>query len=108
MLEALTKLDVAFNASPTQHPTMQQRALLTEREREVLEGTDTDDIKNVEAYQQKIRTRVRKRITNLEKDLETLDENERELADEARRAACGPEPMLLQLRNEIQELRNET
>ena len=86
---------------------MEQRAILTEREREVLQGTAVSDIQNVEAYRQKIRTRVRKRVKNLETDLEILDQEERELAEDARRATCGPEPMLEQLREEIRQLREE-
>ncbi|MFC7140500.1 hypothetical protein ACFQMA_11750 [Halosimplex aquaticum] len=86
---------------------MEQRALLTKREREVLHGTNIEEISNVEAYRQKIRTRVRKRIKNLETDITILDEKERELAEDARRAACGPEPMLEQLREEIRQLRSE-
>jgi hypothetical protein len=83
---------------------MQQRAILTAREREVLQGTDVDDIENVEAYRQKIRTRVRRRIDNLETDLNILDSEEQALANDARRAACGPEPILTQLHEQIQEL----
>ncbi|KAB1198125.1 MULTISPECIES: hypothetical protein [Haloferax] len=86
---------------------MGQRALLTEREREVIQGTDINDIENVNAYKQKIRTRVRKRIKNLEDDIEILSEEEPELADGARRSVCGPSPMFEQVRDEIRELREK-
>ena len=86
---------------------MKQRALLTEREREVLQGIDTGTLENPTAYRENIRSRLRKRITNLEQDLEILNEHQPDMATDARRAVCGPEPAINRLRNEIQNLREE-
>lgn len=63
------------------------RAILTEREREILSGEA--DVSN--SYYYRVVSRVREKIGLLERDLKTLDENHAELANELRQAVCGEE-----------------
>lgn len=58
---------------------MERRALLTDREREVLRG-DVNDVENLSQYQSKIRTRLKSRLDRLEDDIALLDDVEPELA----------------------------
>lgn len=60
---------------------MTTRALLTEREREVLAGRAGTD-----AYRATVRTRVRNRLRKLKRDAEVLEANEPELYDSVREA----------------------
>jgi hypothetical protein len=58
------------------------RAILTEREREILSGeADVSD-----SYYYRVVSRVREKIGQLGGDLEILDEHHAELADEIREA----------------------
>lgn len=60
------------------------RAILTEREREILSGeADVSD-----GYYYRVVSRVREKIGQLQQDVETLDRNHDSLADELREAVC--------------------
>ena len=62
---------------------MSSRALLTEREREVLAGeTGTD------AYRATVRSRLRKRLRELEGDIDLLAKHEPELYEQLRKVVC--------------------
>jgi len=63
------------------------RAILTEREREILSGEA--DVSN--SYYYRVVSRVREKIGLLERDLKTLDENHAELANELRQAVSSEE-----------------
>jgi MinD superfamily P-loop ATPase len=61
------------------------RGILTAREREIIRGeADVSD-----NYSYRVVSRVRKKITRLEADLEILDEHCPDLASELREAVCG-------------------
>lgn len=61
------------------------RALLTEREQEILSGdADVSD-----SYYYRVVTRVRQKIDRVERDLEVLDENHDTLGDELRDVVCS-------------------
>jgi hypothetical protein len=60
---------------------MASRALLTEREREVLRGDAGTD-----AYRSTVRSRVRNRLEELETDAELLRANEQELYERLQKA----------------------
>ena len=60
------------------------RAILTAREREILTG-EADVTDN---YYYRVVSGVRKKIKRLERDLEILDENHSELANELRDSIC--------------------
>ena len=62
---------------------MPSRALLTEREREVLAGET-----GTEAYRATVRSRLRSRFRELEGDLELLAKHEPELYEQFRELAC--------------------
>lgn len=64
-----------------------RRALLTEREREIVSG-EADDVSDEYRYQTV--SRVRKRIRRLEGDLEALEAHG-DLGDELREVVCGRE-----------------
>jgi hypothetical protein len=86
---------------------MDERALLTEREREVLLG-DADDVENLARYQSKVRTRLRARIEALEEDLTIIEDTEPEIADELHQQVCGDhESRLTRLEHEVENLREE-
>lgn len=90
---------------PGEH--MDGRALLTQREREVLLG-EADDVENLARYQSKVRTRVDKRIDELEEDLDVLEEAAPEIAEKLRQRVCGDhESRLNRLEEEVAELREE-
>ena len=60
------------------------RALLTDREREIVAGeADVDD-----PYRYQTISRVRQRFSRLEEDLEAMEKHG-ELADEVREIVCG-------------------
>lgn len=85
---------------------MNRRALLTDREREVLQGT-ADDVQDLSQYQSKIRSRIRSRLDRLEDDVSLLDEHEPELADEIRDTVCGDtHDRLSTLEEEMRQLRD--
>lgn len=64
------------------------RALLTEREREVLrEGPNSDDYDP--GYYYNTRHRVRERVEKLGRDLEAINETFPELSDDLEAALCG-------------------
>jgi len=62
------------------------RAILTDREQEILSGEADVD----EKYYHRVVTRVRKKIQRVEDDLETLDEHH-SLGDELRDVVCDDE-----------------
>ena len=61
------------------------RALLTEREQEILSG----DADVSEKYYYRVVTRVRKKVERVERDLEVLDEHHDTLGDELRDVVCS-------------------
>lgn len=65
-------------------PDKDYRAILTDREKEILRGEA--DVS--EKYYYRVVTRVRHKIEQLEDDLEVLDENHDTLGDELRDIAC--------------------
>jgi len=65
-------------------PDKDYRAILTEREREILTGED--DVS--ESYYYRVITRVRDKIERVEDDLEVLDEHHDTLGDELREIVC--------------------
>jgi len=86
---------------------MDRRALLTDREREVLRG-DATDVKNPKEYRSKIRSRLKKRLDQLETDIDLLDTHEPELAADLYDRVCGDqERRLARLEREVEELREE-
>ncbi len=62
----------------------ERRALLTEREREIVSG-DADDVSD--GYRYQTVSRVRKRLENIEADLEAMEAHG-ELATELREKIC--------------------
>ncbi|MCF2165418.1 hypothetical protein [Halobacterium salinarum] len=85
---------------------MDRRALLTEREREVLSG-DADDVEDLAQYQSKVRTRLKGRLDRLEEDIELLDDHEPEIAADLHERVCGEEDTrLAKLEREVAELRD--
>lgn len=72
----------------TQPPDMtNRRALLTDREREIVAG-NADDI--TDAYRYQTVSRIRKRLQHLEDDIDALEAHG-ELADELRAIVCQSE-----------------
>lgn len=65
-------------------PDKEYRAILTEREREILAGEA--DVS--EKYYYRVVTRVRDKIERLEADLTVLDEHHDTLGDELRDVVC--------------------
>jgi len=63
------------------------RALLTEREREVLAGEATD-VKNPQKYRSNTRGRIEGRLEKVEQDIEVLERHEPELAEQLRETIC--------------------
>lgn len=59
------------------------RAILTDREREIIEGIDVSD-----DYRYQTISRIRRRFDRLEEDLEVLDENHDSLGEELREVVC--------------------
>ena len=65
-------------------PDKEYRAIITDREREILSGeADVSD-----SYYYRVVTRVRDKIERLEDDLATLDEHHEQLASELREIVC--------------------
>lgn len=62
---------------------MPSRALLTEREREVLAGESGTD-----AYRATVRSRLRNRLSEFEGDVDVLAQHEPELYEQLRQLAC--------------------
>lgn len=62
---------------------MTERALLTANEREVLAGNRGD-----EEYRSTVRTRLRRRLEELEVDVEVLSDHEPELLEWVRNVVC--------------------
>lgn len=62
----------------------QYRGLLTEREREIIEG-DADVSDN---YRYRVVSRIRTKIENVDEDVEILSENREDLLDELREVVC--------------------
>lgn len=88
-----------------QEAHMERRALLTDREREVLRG-EADDVENLSQYQSKVRSRVNNRLDRLEQDLDLLAECEPDLNAELRERICDDrDARLAQLEQEVAELR---
>lgn len=65
-------------------PDKDYRAILTDREREILSGEDEVE----ESYYYRVITRVRDKIEKVEDDLEVLDEYHETLGDELRDVVC--------------------
>lgn len=65
-------------------PEKDYRAILTDREKEILRG----DADVTEKYYYRVVTRVRQKVEQLEEDLEILDENHDTLGDEMRDVVC--------------------
>ncbi len=96
---------MGIHSEPSGH--MDRRALLTDREREVLRG-DATDVKNPKEYRSKIRSRLKKRLDQLETDIDLLDKHEPELAADLYDRVCGDqERRLARLEREVDELRKE-
>lgn len=96
---------MGIRSEPDGH--MDRRALLTEREREVLRG-EADDVENLSQYQSKIRSRLKRRSERLEEDMGILREVEPEIADDIHQRICGDhESRLAQLEREVAELREK-
>lgn len=96
-------MDKAINCTRFLPTLMRDRGILTERDREIIPN-EPDNPRRPE-----VKTRIRNRIDNLEEDLQILEENEPELADELREAICeATETASIQdVLDEIQELRKE-
>ena len=62
----------------------QYRGLLTEREREILEG-DADVTDN---YRYRVVSRIRTKIENVDEDIAILAENREDLLEELREVIC--------------------
>ena len=62
----------------------QYRGLLTEREREILEG-DADVTDN---YRYRVVSRIRAKIENVDEDIAILAENREDLLEELREVVC--------------------
>ena len=85
---------------------MKRRALLTDREREVLRG-DADDVKDLSQYQSKIRSRIKNRMDRLEEDVDLLEVLEPELAEELHDRICeDPEERIARVERDLAELRS--
>lgn len=85
---------------------MSRRALLTDREREVLRGDA--EVEDIARYQSKIRSRVRDRLDRLEEDVELLEDVEPELAFDARERVCDEdESRLARLERQVAILREQ-
>lgn len=67
---------------------MERRALLTDREREVLRG-EADDVEHPGQYQSKIRSRVKRRAERLETDMTLLQDVAPEIADDLHDRICA-------------------
>lgn len=86
---------------------MSRRALLTDREREILRG-DADDVENLAQYQSKIRTRLKSRLDRFDEDLALLEDVEPEIAANIHDRVCGEEDSrLARLEREVAELRRK-
>lgn len=73
------------NAEPKPMPEKDYRAILTDREKEILSGEA--DVS--EKYYYRVVTRVRQKINEIEGDLDLLDEHHDTLGDELREIVCG-------------------
>ncbi|MFC7018548.1 MULTISPECIES: hypothetical protein [Haloarcula] len=88
------------------------RALLTDREREIIAG-EAEDVEHPKKYQANTRARVRKRLERIEEDLSLLDEHEPGIADQLREKICeGSQQekmheVLDDIQADIQELKEE-
>lgn len=79
-------MDASSNRSDCEHPCMaDRRAILTEREREIVAG-DADDV--TDEYRYQTVSRVRSRFEELEADIEAF-ESHGDLADELRDIVCA-------------------
>jgi hypothetical protein len=86
---------------------MSERALLTEREREILRGDADGEVERPDEYRSKIRGRVGKRINNLATDIEVLRDHEPELAERVADEICEPQGRLEELEARISELEQD-
>lgn len=85
----MAEATVSSNMGSPEPPSMAEdyRAILTEREREILSG----DADVSEKYYYRVVTRVRRKIEKLEEDVDVLDEHHDTLGDELREAVCNDE-----------------
>lgn len=86
---------------------MDRRALLTDREREVLRG-DADDVQDLDQYQSKIRSRLKRRAARLETDMALLRDVAPTIADDLHERICADhEVRLAKLEARVAELEQE-
>jgi len=83
MPEATVTSNMATAEQPPM-PDKEYRAILTDREKEILRGEA--DVS--ESYYYRVITRVRQKIEQLDDDLALLDEHHDTLGDEMREAVC--------------------
>lgn len=90
---------------------MGRRALLTDREREVLRG-DADDVENPDQYRSKIKSRVKTRAKRIQEDMTVLDDAAPEVADAVREHVCpSSEPIetrVERLEQRLEENKNDS
>jgi hypothetical protein len=86
MIEATEESNMGATESPAM-PDKEYRAILTEREKEIISGEA--DVE--ESYYYRVITRVRDKIEQIEGDLEVLDEHHDTLGDELREIVCDDE-----------------
>lgn len=102
-----------FISVRAQQTTTMPRALLTDREREILSGNATD-VANPNKYQSNTRNRVRDRLKRIEQDIAVLEEHEPELAKELRESICiGSETRALRdvlddIQDDLEQLKTQT
>jgi len=72
----------------TDSRSMPERALLTDREREILSG-DADDV--TDNYRYKVESVARQRIRRLGADVDALEANQPELLEQLREVVCPDE-----------------
>lgn len=92
---------------PEPQSQMDRRALLTDREREVLRG-DADDVQDLDQYQSKIRSRLKRRAARLEADMTLLQDVAPAIADDLHERICADhEVRLAKLEARVAELEQE-
>ena len=72
----------------TDSRSMPERALFTDREREILSG-EADDV--TDNYRYKVESVARQRIRRLSADVDALESNQEELLEQLREVVCSDE-----------------
>lgn len=72
---------------PEMHPMADGRALLTDREREILAG----DAEVTDNYRYKVESTARQRVRKIGKDIEVLQTHYPEIFAELQRTVCEPD-----------------